>query len=58
MINNHRRNFIKLMTLLGLSTVITVASPLKETLKQRKSNFESTRIPTMNNGYYAFGETW
>jgi len=57
MIDNSRRNVMKLMALLGLTTVVGVAAPVKLTVKQRKAQFDvkNTRV---GQGYYGFGETW
>jgi len=57
MIDNSRRNLMKLMALLGLSTVVGVAAPVRVTLKERKAAFEANTV-RVGNGYYGFGETW
>ena len=57
MIDNTRRNVMKFMALLGLSTVVGVAAPVRLTVKQRKAQFDASNA-RMGNGYYAFGETW
>ncbi|WP_295420698.1 hypothetical protein [Sulfurovum sp.] len=57
MIDNTRRNVMKLMTLLGLTTVVGVAAPVKLTLKQRKAQFDANHS-RVGQGYYGFGETW
>jgi len=57
MIDNTRRNVMKLMALLGLSTVVGAATPAKLTLKQRKAQFNATHT-RVGQGYYGFGETW
>ena len=57
MIDNSRRNLMKLMALLGLTTVLGVAAPARVTLKERKSEFEANSAK-VGNGYYGFGETW
>ena len=57
MIDNTRRNVMKLMALLGLTTVIGVAAPVKLTVKQRKAQFDANNV-RVGNGYYGFGETW
>jgi len=57
MIDNARRNLMKYMALLGLSTVVAVAEPVRVTLKERKSAFEANNA-RVGNGYYGFGETW
>ena len=45
------------MALLGLTTVVGVAAPVRLTLKQRKAQFDANNV-RMGNGYYGFGETW
>jgi hypothetical protein len=57
MIDNTRSNVMKLMALLGLTTVVGVAAPVKLTLKQRKAQFD-TNHSRVGQGYYGFGETW
>jgi len=57
MIDNTRRNVMKFMALLGLSTVVGVATPAKLTLKQRKAAFDASHS-RIGEGYYGFGETW
>ena len=57
MIDNTRRNTMKLMALLGVTTVVGVAAPVRLTLKQRKAQFDAKNI-RVDNGYYGFGETW
>jgi len=57
MIHNARRNFMKYMALLGLSTVVAVAAPVRVTLKERKATFDANNA-RVGNGYYGFGETW
>ena len=57
MIDNTRRNTMKFMALLGLSTVVGIATPIKLTVKQRKAQFNAKNI-RVGNGYYGFGETW
>jgi len=57
MIDNSKRNLMKLMALLGLTTVVGMAEPVRLTLKQRKANFEANNA-RVGNGYYGFGETW
>jgi hypothetical protein len=57
MIDNSRRNVMKFMALLGLATVVGVASPVKVTLKERKAVFDANNA-RVGNGYYGFGETW
>ena len=57
MIDNTRRNVMKLMALLGLTTVVGVSAPVRLTLKQRKAQFDANNV-RIGNGYYGFGETW
>jgi hypothetical protein len=57
MIDNARRNLMKYMALLGLTTVIVLAAPVRVTLKERKAAF-TTNNARVGNGYYGFGETW
>ena len=57
MTDNTRRNVMKLMALLGLTTVIGVAAPVRLTVKQRKAQFDANNV-RVGNGYYGFGETW
>ena len=57
MIDNTRRNVMKLMALLGLTTVVGVAAPVRLTVKQRKVQFDANNV-RVGNGYYGFGETW
>jgi len=57
MIDNTRRNMMKLMTLLGLTTVVAVAAPVRGSIKERKRVFEANNRP-VGQGYYGFGETW
>ena len=57
MIDNSRRNLMKLMALLGLITVVGVAAPVRVTLKERKAAFDTNNV-RVGNGYYGFGETW
>ena len=57
MIDNTRRNMMKFMALLGLSTVVGVASPVRVSIKERKRAFEA-RNARVGQGYYGFGETW
>jgi len=57
MIDNTRRNVMKLMALLGLTTVVGVAAPARLTVRQRKAVFD-TKNTRVGNGYYGFGETW
>jgi hypothetical protein len=60
MIDNTRREFMKIMGLLGLTTVAVLATPLRAenmTLKQRKAQFDAKRV-RVGDGYYGFGETW
>ena len=57
MIDNTRRNVMKLMALLGLTTVVAVPAPVKLTVKQRKAQFDANNV-RVGNGYYGFGETW
>jgi len=57
MIDNARRNLMKYMALLGLTTVVGVAAPVKITLKERKAAFDA-HSARVGNGYYGFGETW
>ena len=45
------------MALLGLSTVVGVAAPVRLTVKQRKAKFDEKHV-RVGNGYYGFGETW
>ncbi len=48
---------MKLMTLLGLTTVVAVAAPVRGSIKERKRVFEANNRP-VGQGYYGFGETW
>ncbi len=48
---------MKLMALLGLSTVVGVAAPVRVSVKERKRAFEA-RNARVGQGYYGFGETW
>lgn len=57
MIDNSRRNVMKLMALLGLTTVVGVAAAVRLTVKQRKAQFDTKNV-RVGNGYYGFGETW
>jgi len=57
MIDNTRRNVMKLMALLGLTPVVGVAAPVRLTVRQRKAQFDAKNT-RMGNGYYGFGETW
>jgi len=57
MIDNTRRNVMKFMALLGLSTVVGAATPARLTIKQRKAKFDASHTHT-DQGYYGFGETW
>ena len=57
MIDNTRRNVMKFMALLGLTTVVGVAAPVRLTVKQRKAQFDANNV-RIGNGYYGFGETW
>ena len=57
MIDNTRRNVMKLMALLGLTTVVGVTAPVRLTVKQRKAQFDAKSV-RVGNGYYGFGETW
>jgi hypothetical protein len=57
MIDNTRRNVMKLMALLGLTTVVGVAAPVRLTLRQRKAQFDAN-YSRVGQGYYGFGETW
>lgn len=57
MIDNSRRNLMKLMALLGLTTVVGIATPVSVTLKERKAIFDAN-YARVGNGYYGFGETW
>ena len=53
MIDNSRRNVMKFMALLGLATVVGIATPFKES----KTTFDANNA-RVGNGYYGFGETW
>jgi len=57
MIDNARRNLMKYMALLGLTTVVGVAASVRVPLKERKTAFYLNSERT-GNGYYGFGETW
>jgi len=57
MIDNTRRNMMKLMALLGLTTVVGVAAPVRVSIKERKRAFEANNA-RVGQGYYGFGETW
>jgi len=57
MIDNSRRNIMKLMALLGLTTVVGVAAPVSVKIKERKATFDANNA-RVGNGYYGFGETW
>ena len=57
MIDNTRRNMMKFMALLGLSTVVGVAAPVRVSVKERKKAFEANNVG-LGQGYYGFGETW
>jgi len=50
-------NMMKLMALLGLSTVVGVAAPVRGSIKERKRAFEANNSRVLQ-GYYGFGETW
>jgi len=45
------------MALLGLTTVVGVAAPVRLTVKQRKTQFDA-KHSRVGQGYYGFGETW
>jgi len=57
MIDNTRRNMMKLIALLGLTTVVGVAAPVRVSIKERKRAFEANNT-RVGQGYYGFGETW
>ncbi len=57
MIDNARRNLMKYMALLGITTIVSIAAPVRLTLKERKVQYDANNART-DNGYYGFGETW
>ncbi len=45
------------MALLGITTIVSIAAPVRLTLKERKVQYDANNART-DNGYYGFGETW